>query len=440
VNLRLVAVREILYSTADDFLGGIHGVGLVELDMLGKGEFGLGACGYELGVDFLRQLAEGRHDALDVDYHCVNGARGKGQFLLEEIPGDGNTVAHEDFDRRAADAAEVDARGALALGEFHQFLVVAGGNDHLRKGGLVAMDDNVDGFRVYDAEVCDTLHPFGGAEEHIGDFRGDHAPAPAVAERCADALEHDVQVVVVHADVGAVHYLDDLAVDSARDHAGLAPVVPGSFGRAGGEDHFAVLLSELAEGDSRDAVRDLAERLAFGFDAQFFGERPEFLLVLDLIVALIIFGGHEECVGYIAAVVGVGGRARGDHACEVAGCDYVGRRAADALARPVAEGVDAARPHCAVTTAESELSEPALGLHDLVAVPGHEKVRVARAIEHFDRGGVNASAPVGFHGSPHKTRRPTSPAIVPPKQMGQWKLRHIGLADRVFIRSRQYVL
>ena len=59
--------------------------------------------------------AERLHDALHVDDHRVDHAGEHGQLLVEEVAGRRDALAHQDLVGGAADAGEVDARGALRL-------------------------------------------------------------------------------------------------------------------------------------------------------------------------------------------------------------------------------------------------------------------------------------------------------------------------------------
>jgi hypothetical protein len=62
------------------------------------------------------------------------------------------------------------------------------------------------------------------------------------------ALLHDVAVVLVHAHVGAVHDLHDLAVDAPGHHVQVLPQLITGFGGALGVVDLAVLLAPLAQG------------------------------------------------------------------------------------------------------------------------------------------------------------------------------------------------
>ena len=120
------------------------GVMLVELHVLGALDLGLGRGGDELGVELGGDAGQRLHDALHVDDHGLDRAGGDGQFLGEEVARRRDAVTHENLVGRAADAGQVDALGALALGVLEQLGVGGGRDDHLGQGRLVPVDDEVD--------------------------------------------------------------------------------------------------------------------------------------------------------------------------------------------------------------------------------------------------------------------------------------------------------
>jgi hypothetical protein len=98
----------------------------------------------DLRVVLRGHLGEALEDALNVHDHCFDGPRRHGHLLLEEVTGDRDPVAHEDFVGRAADPGDVDALGPLLLGHLEHLLVPGRQHDHLRKKRLVAVHDDVD--------------------------------------------------------------------------------------------------------------------------------------------------------------------------------------------------------------------------------------------------------------------------------------------------------
>ena len=96
-----------------------------------------------------------------------------------------------------------------------------------------------------DAEVDPRPDRLGRAEQDVLEVGRDHRAAPAVGQGAADAGQDEAAVVGVHAHVGPVHDLDDLAVDAPWGDVELAPVLPLPGRRATDERQLAFLLAEL---------------------------------------------------------------------------------------------------------------------------------------------------------------------------------------------------
>ena len=217
-------------------------------------------------------------------------------------------------------------------------------------------------------------------------------PQPSAME-VRKPLQDQVDRVVVHADVGAVHDLDDLAVDAARVDAQLLPQFDALCRRAAGELDGAFLLAKLGVGGAGQIQGDLFLAPALGLDAVLGRQRVQLGLVLDLVAAALALGGQEQRVGDVAPVVRVGGRAGGDHADQVAGDDDVGRRSADAQFGPIVlKGTDAAGAHVAVAAADAQLAKAALGQLGLVAIPGGLEAQFLGPGQHLVGSRVNAPA------------------------------------------------
>ena len=181
---------------------------------------------------------------------------------LRKLPAEGMPWRIKRLVGGAADAAQVDALGALALGILDQLRILDGGDDHLGERRLVAVDDDVDLVRLEHAQVDLGDHRAWRAEEDVRDVGRQHAAAPAVGQGGAQGCAQDVLGVLVVAHVGAVQDLDHLAVDAARRDAQLAPDLLALLGRALDVDQLALLLAELGDGDVGDVEGDIVDRLA----------------------------------------------------------------------------------------------------------------------------------------------------------------------------------
>ena len=188
VDQILVAVLEVLHRHLHDGLGVVGRSLLVELDVLGIRHPGDGRGGDELGMEALGEGAQSGEDTLDVHDDGFAGAGEDHVLLLQEVTGHRDAVAHCHFVGGAADAADVDALGAVALGQGDHFGVLGIEHDHLREGGVVAVDDDVDHVLLHDADVGLGVNRLGGAEEDVGELGAHHGAAPAVGQTGAQRL------------------------------------------------------------------------------------------------------------------------------------------------------------------------------------------------------------------------------------------------------------
>ena len=293
------------------------------------------------------------HDALHVHHHRLDGPGEDRQLLVQEVAGRRDALAHHHLVGGAADAGQVDALGALALGVFDQLRIQHRGDDHLAEGRLVAVDDDVD-LVLHQAAQVDLAHlGAGGAEEDVGDVGGPHRAAPAVGQRGAHRGGEDVAGVLVVAHVRAVQDLDHLAVNAARGHALLLPDRL-AFGRRDREiAQLAALLAELADRFVGDVEGDLLDRAPLGRDAVLGRDRVELGLIADFVALSFAQPDGLQGEGQIAAMVGVRGRSSGDGARQVACGDGLHGRAADAHLPVLGQ---TARPHVAVLAADAGLA------------------------------------------------------------------------------------
>jgi hypothetical protein len=188
--------------------------------------------------------------------------------------------------------------------------------------------------------------PRGGhTEKDVGNFGGNHGPAPAVGQGVAHGLQQQALPVVVHPHVGAVHHFRGFAVDAPGCQIELLPHRPPFFGCAG--HHLDGLLTHAVVFHHRigQLPGDAPGALSVGDDTVLLGQAPEFGFIADFVADGRPVGYAGQHLHQITAVVGVRGGTGGNHAAQVAGHDNVGIGAAHTGLRPFAEGVHPARPH-----------------------------------------------------------------------------------------------
>jgi hypothetical protein len=99
---------------------------------------------------------------------------------------------------------------------------------------------------------------------------------------------------------------------------------------------------------------------------------------------------QKKRMGYIAAVIGVGGRSTCNHSHQVAGHNRIRIRATSASARLAAEGIDAAGSHIANSATNPELTEAALRLLLVPTVPSRLESLLVGMLKHFLCSTINA--------------------------------------------------
>ncbi len=112
-DFEFTSAREILDSDFYDLFGGLKGLFMGESDVFGSFNFPFWRGSDKLRVMTLADFWQSRHDALDIDDHSFHCARGNCQFLLENIPGNGQSMSQQDFVGCAANTAEVNSCGSL---------------------------------------------------------------------------------------------------------------------------------------------------------------------------------------------------------------------------------------------------------------------------------------------------------------------------------------
>jgi hypothetical protein len=92
---------------------------------------------------------------------------------------------------------------------------------------------------------------------------------------------------------------------------------------------------------------------------------------------------QKKRMGYIAAVIRMGGRSTRNHAHQVAGHNRIRIRSTSASARLAAERIDAAGSHIANSATNPELTKAALRLLFLPPVPCRLESLLVGMLEHF---------------------------------------------------------
>ena len=285
------------------------------------------------------------------------------------VAGHGDALAHQHFVAGAAQSGQTDAGRAFFFGQGDEFRGLRGGDDHFGQHRVVAVQQDVDLVGFEDAQVDVGQAGRGHAEHDVGQFGGDHGAAPAVAEGGAAGLQQDVDPIVVHTHVGAMQHFYVFAVNAARVSAGFIPDSLAGFGGTAGQRQFvashAVIFHHLPGQPGGDFLVALAVR----FHAVFGGQRLELLRFGNGIDVGFTFADEVQGFQDVTAVIPMRGRAGGHHPGQVAGDDNVGVCAADPFLRPVAKGVNPARPHDTDAAACAQVTVTALGLLFFQPIP-----------------------------------------------------------------------
>jgi hypothetical protein len=249
------------------------------------------------------------------------------------------------------------APGCLRVGD--DLRVLRGGHDHLAQGGLMAVDDHVDHVVLEHAEVGLSQHGAGVPKRMSETSVAIRLPPqPSARERCARRAAGCARILVV-ADVGAVHRLDDLAVNTARHDAQLLPELL-ALGRraADGATSRAAGRTGRCRGQPGRWRSPRARGLRWGCHSSAATVRS--LATSRMIIAFGLSVGHGfQGEGHIAPVVGVGGRPGGNGTDQVAGLDGVDGRPADPnMSRPWSAGKGPCRTVCSTCPCRRCCREP----------------------------------------------------------------------------------
>ena len=87
-----------------NIFGHCQGMVLVKLDMHGAFDLHLWRGRDDLGMEIGRQLNQRLHDALHIHHHGFDSPSQDRKFLVQEIARRRDTLAHQDFVGRAANA------------------------------------------------------------------------------------------------------------------------------------------------------------------------------------------------------------------------------------------------------------------------------------------------------------------------------------------------
>jgi len=192
--------------------------------------------------------------------------------------------------------------------------------------------------------------------------------------------------------MSAVEQFDDLAVYAAGGDADLVPLPALLLGSAQHGNERAFLEPELRSHLRAEVGGDLPNRAVAPGDAPLLRQRRQSSGVRDAVP-----GGSAVLTDIpknsrdLAPVVAVGSGAGGHRAGQVARHNQVGVRPASSHLRPLAERIDAARPHVADVAAQAEISEPAQGLQGVVPVPDGLGAHLVRVLQHLLGGGVGGT-------------------------------------------------
>ena len=199
-------------------------------------------------------------------------------------------------------------------------------------------------------------------------------PQPS-AQACPQAMEQQVDVIVVHAHCGPVHALHYLPVNSPGFYAQILPDLLALGRSAADELYWALLLSELCH-------YGIGQVNLSGYTI-LLHQSCQFGLVLDLIGWCFALGHQLEGVGHIPSMVRVCRGPGGNGSQKVTGNDDVCSCTTYAFCSRLAEGIDATWAHVAVATAQAKFSEAALGLLLVETIPRRLKARLGCYSQHL---------------------------------------------------------
>ena len=142
-------------------------------------------------------------------------------------------------------------------------------------------------------------------EQDVGDLRGDHGAAPAVRQGAPHGLDQEVDGVVVHPHVGAVHHFGDFPVHAPGINAQVPPFLQPGGGQAPGEGEVA-LLDAVFLHHGQGQFLGLGQGREVTGHPELRGQAVQLGLIGDAEARRLAFTHGEERFQQVPAVVGVG--------------------------------------------------------------------------------------------------------------------------------------
>jgi hypothetical protein len=149
------------------------------------------------------------------------------------------------------------------------------------------------------------------------------------------------------------------------------------------------LLAKHVESALSQGFGDLRITVPVGGNTEFGRHATQLHRILNG-VAAFSFRCQKKRMGYITAVIGVRGCPARHHAHQVPSHNRIRIRSTSASPRPVAKRIDAAGAHITNSATDPELTEAALRLLRVPAVPGCLEFLVLGVLKHFLCSTVNA--------------------------------------------------
>ena len=361
------AALELVDGLVDDFVGFGAGGLFAEFNVGRVGDLGNLHGGDDLGANAFGRIDHSRHDALVIHHHGIQCAGYDGHLLAHRMGTSGDAMTHHNLVAGAANAHQVDARGA---GRFGRLLFGLGGHDqHFGQYRIVAVQGDVDRLGLEGSQVGRGDGGLGNTEENVGQVSA-HVAAGQVRHAAAQSSQQQVDGIGVHPVKGAVHDLRNFVIDSfgyqvqVSEHLGPLRVDHG-----GSPEHRRLFLMKIGQGGMGHIQGNVLIRPVRGFDIQARGNGPELVGCLDRVGLGLAQGHFFQGVGQMLGMAGMGSRTGGDGAVQASGHHDIGRSTANSFFGTFAEGIDATGALQAVAAAQAGIAEIALGRHGGIPIP-----------------------------------------------------------------------